>query len=474
MREPLKLEFLNQYPEEPDAQIEEMLEKAVKENPCKILVLDDDPTGIQTVHQVPVYTDWEEDTIRQGFLQESKVFYILTDSRSFTRKRTEEVHRRIGSLAQKISEELKIPFFIVSRSDSTLRGHYPLETQCLREEIEREGSKIDGEILCFFFKEGERYTIDNIHYVAVGQELVPAGESEFANDKTFGYHSSDLCSYVEEKTKGQYPSDKVRTVSLETLRKKDVDTVRKQLESLSDFEKIVVNAVSYSDLQVFALAFYQAMAKGKTFLLRTASSLVRELAGIHSRPLLTRKELIRQESSFGGIVVVGSHTAKTTEQLEHLKEIKELKFIPFHSDYVLEEEKFREEIKRVQKENDEWIRKGVTVVNYTDRKVLTVEGDTKEEALLRSAKISQAVQSLVGDLTVKPAFVVAKGGITSSDVGTKALKVKKAVAMGQIQPGVPVWETGPESRFPDIPYVIFPGNVGKPDTLKKAVETLLG
>ena len=67
-----------------------------------------------------------------------------------------------------------------------------------------------------------------------------------------------------------------------------------------------------------------------------------------------------------------------------------------------------------------------------------------------------------------------KGGITSSDVGTKALAVKKARVLGQIQPGIPVWQTGAESRFPGTPYVIFPGNVGEDGTLKAAAEVLLG
>ena len=68
--------------------------------------------------------------------------------------------------------------------------------------------------------------------------------------------------------------------------------------------------------------------------------------------------------------------------------------------------------------------------------------------------------------------VIAKGGITSSDVGTKALKVKRADVMGQINPGIPVWRTGAESRFPGTPYVIFPGNVGEVQTLREAVEVL--
>ena len=57
-------------------------------------------------------------------------------------------------------------------------------------------------------------------------------------------------------------------------------------------------------------------------------------------------------------------------------------------------------------------------------------------------------------------------------MAVKALAIKKAAVMGQIQPGIPVWMTGSESKFPGMPYVIFPGNVGGEDTLKKVVETL--
>ena len=30
-----------------------------------IIVLDDDPTGVQTVHSIPVYTSWDRDTLKQ-------------------------------------------------------------------------------------------------------------------------------------------------------------------------------------------------------------------------------------------------------------------------------------------------------------------------------------------------------------------------------------------------------------------------
>ena len=75
---------------------------------------------------------------------------------------------------------------------------------------------------------------------------------------------------------------------------------------------------------------------------------------------------------------------------------------------------------------------------------------------------------------MKPGFVLAKGGITSADVGVKGLGIRKALVLGQIEPGIPVWKALAESKFPNIPYIIFPGNVGEDETLKNAVKKLLG
>ena len=103
---------------------------------------------------------------------------------------------------------------------------------------------------------------------------------------------------------------------------------------------------------------------------------------------------------------------------------------------------------------------------------MDLDTDDKDAQLRISVEISDAVAEIIGKLSVRPSFVVAKGGITSSDVGTKALRVKKATVMGQIRPGIPVWMTGPESKFPEMPYVIFPGNVGGVETLREIVELL--
>lgn len=71
-----------------------------------------------------------------------------------------------------------------------------------------------------------------------------------------------------------------------------------------------------------------------------------------------------------------------------------------------------------------------------------------------------------------PSFIIGKGGITSSEIGTKALKVKKALVLGQVLKGIPVWLTDSESKFPNMPYVIFPGNVGDENALFDVVSLL--
>ena len=469
----LSADILKTFPPVDEASVDELLKKEIEQNAQKIVVLDDDPTGVQTVHDISVYTDWSEESILAGFRETNKVFYILTNSRGMTANETTQVHKDIALRVAKAARETGIDYMIMSRSDSTLRGHYPLEPRLLREGMEADGHRIDGEVMCPFFKEGGRFTIDNVHYVRQGDVLVPAAETEFAKDRTFGYSHSSLPEYIEEKTQGEYKADSVTCISLADLRNQDYEKITAQLAAVSNFNKIVVNAVDYCDIKVFAIALYRAMKQGKHYMFRTAAGLVKVMGGISDRPLLTRNDMVTLSTGYGGIVVVGSHTAKTTAQLNELLKLDCVVPVEFNSNLVLDgDETFNAEIERCVKAEEEIIRSGKTAVCFTCRKLLEVENDTRESALIRSVRISDGVQSLVGRLSVTPAFVIAKGGITSSDVGTKALAVKRANVLGQIQPGIPVWQTGEESRFPKTPYVIFPGNTGDETTLRKSVEIL--
>lgn len=468
----MKERFSNKMPDE---QIVDRLLKIEQNKNCrKFVVLDDDPTGIQTVHNVSVYTDWSIESIKQGFLENNSMFYLLTNSRSMTDNQTTKVHLELTNNVIRAAVETGQEFMIISRSDSTLRGHYPLETELVKQVVENKTRiVVDGEILFPFFKEGGRYTVGNIHYVDEGGVLTPAGETEFAKDSMFGYQASNLCDYIEEKTNGDYCAEDTISISIESLRRMELDKITSLLCSAGDFTKVIVNALDYIDVKVFCIALFRAMASGRNFMFRSAASFVKVLGGISDRPLLTRKEMVKKHRSTGGIIVIGSYTKKTTKQMDQLRKITALEFIEFQSNLVIDDNAFEDEIVRVVKQSEADIKEGRTVVIYTNRVMMNIEGDSKEEALLRSVKISEAVCQIVARLTVTPSFVLAKGGITSSDIGVRALKVKRARVLGQISPGIPVWETDAESKFPDIPYVIFPGNVGSVTTLKEVVSALL-
>ena len=471
----LDLQVLQAFPENGKSRIDMLLQQEIEKDPAKIIVLDDDPTGTQTVHDISVYTGWSAQEIREGFSEQNKLFYILTNSRGLTADESEKLHRQIGENVAMVSREQRKPYLIISRSDSTLRGHYPLETEILRQTIEAAGESVDGEVLCPFFLEGGRYTYGNVHYVKQAGELVPAAETEFAQDKTFGYRHSQLPQYIEEKTDGVYRAEDVVCIPLTDLRDCAFEKIEQMLLEVDGFRKICVNAVDYYDVKVFAIALYRAMRKGKRFLFRTAASFVKVMGGIADRPLLTRQELLPGNPANGGLVVVGSHTQKTTAQLEKLLELETVESVAFDSQKVLEgDEAFYKEVDRCVSEEERIIRSGKTAVCFTCRKLLSLQEDTPESALRRSVKISDGVQNLVARLDVAPAFIVAKGGITSSDIGTKALQVRRADVMGQIKPSIPVWKTGEESRFPGIPYIIFPGNTGDEETLREVVSRLIG
>lgn len=439
----------------------------------KIIVLDDDPTGVQTVHDIPVFTDWADKDIEEVFQEERQMVFILTNSRAFSETKTTEVHQDIARRVAEESKKTNMPFILISRGDSTMRGHYPLETEVLKETLEAHSNlTYDGEIIMPFFKEGGRLTVDDVHYIKQADNYLPAGDSEFAKDRMFGFKSSNLRDYIDEKTEGQYPKEEVISISLDELRSLDIDAILNKLSQTNNFDKVVVNAVTEDDVKAFSIALLQAIEQGKNFLYRTAASFTKVIGDVSSRPYLTKEELIQSSNKNGGLIVIGSHVQKTTDQLNELKELDKVAFVEFKVSVVKDKQAFDQEIARVQAFIDDHLSKGQTVCIYTSRERLDLGEGMQEEELALSVKISDAVTQFVNECQAVPRYVIAKGGITSSDVGTKGLEVKKAEVAGQITAGVPVWKTGETSKFPNIPYIIFPGNVGENDTLKKVVEHL--
>lgn len=467
---------------DPDARkkIDELFEKEYQDFTKKVIVLDDDPTGIQTVHDVDVYTDWTKESLKNGLSSPEKLFFVLTNSRSFSAQKTTQVHTEIAENAAEAGKETDAKFLMISRGDSTLRGHYPLETQILKNTLEfKLGLQFDGEVLCPFFKEGGRFTVNGVHYVTEKDTLIPAGMTEFAKDKTFGYEHSFLPNYIEEKSDGKVKAEEVALVSLEKLRKLQFDEIEAELSNRKGYTWIVADAIEEADVKAFAIVLMRLMKKGKNYLIRSAAAVPKVFGNISNRPLLTKEELTKEynpnDQTYlpGGMVLVGSHVKKTTRQLECLKESNcPLEWIEFHVAEWKNEGGLEKEAATCASLAETAMANGKTAVVYTSRTVIDLSDQTPEQLLAISVRISDALTSVVSRLAKRPRFLIAKGGITSSDVGTIALAVKKARVLGQVQPGIPVWKIGEESRFPGMSYIIFPGNVGDEDTLRKIVEVL--
>lgn len=445
----------------------------LKQTKHKFIVLDDDPTGVQTVHDIYVITDWSKDWIKKGLSDERSVFYILTNTRSYNEEKAERINREIVENVSAVAKEMGINFTLISRGDSTLRGHYPLEIDVMKEQLGKSANiDIAGHLIIPAFFEGHRYTLDNTHYLGVDGKLVPVSETEFANDSVFGFSTADLPKWVEEKTEGKVKSDQVITISLEDIHNGGVDRVYDILVSASDNTPIIVNAKSYYDLDIVSLAVLKAIDAGKHFLFRTAASLVKSISGIADRPYLSASEIVADDESKnnGGFIVVGSHTNKTTSQINELMKRYPIEQIEINVPKILDEMTRAEELNRVCELVDENVSSGRDTLVYTSRDVIIAKD--KEENLKISQSVSGSLVEVVQSLKVKPKFIIAKGGITSSDVATAGLGIKYAKILGQAIAGVPVWLTGPEAKFKDTPYIVFPGNVGEKESIAQIFENI--
>ena len=445
-------------------------------NPKKVVVLDDDPTGTQTVHGVPVVTTWSVDIFTHLLRGNQRLFYVLTNSRSLSERDAAALTRDLITSLIQASKDTGVPYSIISRSDSTLRGHFPAETNAAIELMEAAAkTTFDGQVLVPAFFEGGRYTFDNTHWVADGDELIPAGETEFAKDPAFGYRASDLRIWVEEKTRGQINRDEVVCISIDTLRKAGADGVCRQLLEAPKGSTIVGNALNYEDMYTLAAGFLRAESCGRQYLYRTAASFVPAYGGIPLKPPLDDRELhdsYGKGSTAGGLVVVGSHVQKTTEQLNQLLQIDGVFPIEVRVDRLLMPDSREAEISRVATQANRALTSGHDTVVYTSREV--IKGSGSAEYLRIGEVVASSLVQIVRGLQVQPRFFVAKGGITSSTMITEALEARTALVLGQILKGVPVWKLGAESRMPELHCVIFPGNVGVVIALSLAVQRLRG
>jgi uncharacterized protein YgbK (DUF1537 family) len=419
----------------------------------KIIVLDDDPTGSQTVHSCLLLMQWDLETLRLGLADDSPIVFILTNTRALTPPQAEQVTLEVcHNLKEAIALEGIEEFLVVSRSDSTLRGHYPLETDVIAQEL----GGFDAHFLVPAFFEGGRITCDSVHYLMIDGVATPVGQTEFARDSVFGYAHSYLPDYVEEKTKGRIKANQVTRFLLNDLR----EGVKEKLQNLHHNQCVVVDGETQADLDRFAEDLLTVAAEGKRFLFRSAASLLTSLAKLGPQSIPAEKMAQYKPTNNPGIILVGSHVQKTTQQLENL--LKESDTIPVEVNVIFLRDNPGQ---RNQILNDclakieQAYRAGKTPVIFTSRQELSFPDI--QQRLEFGEKVSSLLMDIVQGLPREISFLISKGGITSNDVLSSGLKLKSARLLGQILAGCSVIRT-PENhpRFPNLPVVLFPGNVG--------------
>jgi uncharacterized protein YgbK (DUF1537 family) len=433
----------------------------------KIIVLDDDPTGSQTVHSCLLLTRWDVDTLRLGLADESPIFFVLTNTRSLSPDRAAAVTREVcRNLKPALVAEGTQDFLIVSRSDSTLRGHYQVETDVIAEEL----GPFDAHFLVPAFFEGGRITRDSVHYLIIDGVPTPVHETEFARDSVFGYRHSYLPDYVEQKTQERIPAQRVERFLLGDIRT-GTDVLGKvstleRLLNLTGNQCAVVDAETQADLNRFAADILAAVRQGKRFLFRSAASLLTALAGLPLQPVAPEEMSQYVRDRKPGAIVAGSHVKKTTEQLQHL--LQETGTVSIEVDVAQLLDDSLEQPSQLLTQTLERINAahsaGKTPVVYTTRQEL-VFADVQMR-LQFGATVSSLLMEIVRSLPSDIGFLISKGGITSNDVLSTGLALTSVRLLGQILPGCSVVLTPADHpHFPNLPIVLFPGNVGDADAL---------
>jgi uncharacterized protein YgbK (DUF1537 family) len=536
----------------------------------KIIVLDDDPTGSQTLHSCPLLLRWDRDGLRRGLAHPSPFLFLLANTRALdaqaARERVREICRALlPALAEARQAGLIDHWLIVSRGDSTLRGHTPLELETIaaelamasevmteaapaasreaspdliaqstpsaataapgaaREEPVRPGERelarlhrgpswaitspaemarggggpaggaalpgVDACLLVPAFLPGGRTTRAGIHLLN-GE---PVHTSAFARDHLFGYSTSHLPTWLEEKSGGRIRACDVQCLSLAELDAATPDPgtgatagegharLCQRLASLAPGTWVAVDAERPQQLSALGAAVRELMApdgngrwgRPRRFLFQSAASLLNGLVAIGPQPLDPQGLAgLRRRGPTGpmpGLVLVGSHVPLADRQLQRLLDdgrchgvelavptLQRLLEGPL-PDRLLPslEAAWLEQLQAA-------LAAGRTPVLFTSRGEVSCARPRERIAL--GLALAALMARLVGALAPRLGYLISKGGITTHTLLADGLAVDSVELQGQLLPGLSLVLAGEER----LPVLTFPGNLGDDETLHQA------
>jgi len=435
----------------------------------KFVVIDDDPTGSQTVHDCLLLLKWDCSTLVKGFESKSNLFFILANTRSLSqndaKSTIEEICKNLKSVIASQAYEEEIIF--ISRGDSTLRGHNYLEPIALNSYL----GPFDATFHIPAFIEGKRFTINGSHFV----DKTPISQTIFATDKIFGYETSNVKNLLFQQSKSQINFEDIQNLLLsdiEMLNDEANNIVFKKLKNLKNNKHVVVDVENYSQLKKFSLVI-KKLIKQKKFLFRTAASFISSISGkksvLQSEIFFSNLRIRNKAKSFlPGLIIVGSFVELSTIQLNNLLKISNCDpveldvFELFKITSSDNNQKRRDLFKnKLLKEIRFSFEQGKTPVLFTSRKFMSLDSS---EIFNFYNLLACFIAELVADLKYEIGYLISKGGITTNLILSNGLNADYVYLKGQILTGISVVTYNLKNNK-KLPIVTHPGNIGTKDSL---------
>ena len=440
----------------------------------KIIVIDDDPTGSQSVHDCLLLLNWEYETLIKGLRSNSNLLFILANTRSLSEKEVKKRLKEICNNIHKISleENIQDNLLFVSRGDSTLRGHNFLEPYLINKYL----GPFDATFHIPAFLEGNRVTINGKHFV----NGTPAHQTPFAKDNIFGYESNDIKKLLYEKSRSMIELKNIK--NLNSIDKYSSNELKRFIKNLKNNMHVIVDIDKYSQLEKFSELIRDLM-KHKRFLFRTAASFLKTISNTKNSDkdnfYYSQLRLRNKLNQFlPGLIIIGSHTEISSQQLKNLLEFNsflaiELDVEKFYKIYDLKDNE--PHILKFKKIILETVRKAInqscTPVVFTSRKVKLLKNNFDQMDFYNS--LSFFIAEIVADIKNEVGYLISKGGITSNTILKNSFDIDYVYLEGQICKGISLVKAKLMQKDVDLPVITFPGNLGDNNTLVevwKAIE----
>jgi len=445
----------------------------------KIIIIDDDPTGSQTVNGCNLLLKWDYETLLKGLKSTSNLLFILANTRSLSEK---DVKIRLIEICASLNEIMNNSLFaeeefvVISRGDSTLRGHNFIEPFIINELL----GPFDATFYIPAFIEGNRTTVNGNHFVG----NIPIHKTIFSKDKIFGFNTSNVKELIYEQSNHQLDFNNIENIFIkdfEVLETNQPNKLYLYMKNLKNNKKVIVDIRDYFQLDKFS-RIIKSLLKKKKFLFRSAASFISSLSNVKQ----TKKENIyfsqlrkknNNDKMLKGLIVVGSYNELTTLQLNKVLNISlcqpiEINVLKLYALFKIEDNlkqinSLRKSIVHSIKQN---LSQDFVPVLYTSREIVSPRdnNDLIQFQLFLSSFISEIVSVIKNDI----GYLISKGGITTNTILSEGLKADSVYLEGQILPGISLVTFNLQEQKGKLPIVTFPGNIGNNMSLVKALEIL--